>query len=53
MVEDYDMVKNAALEDKKGRVLDNWIKNKVKVTNIKISDKYDYCTFINEWDIPR
>ena len=53
MVEDYDMIKNAALEDKKSRVLENWIKNKVKVTNVKISDRYNYCSFIEAWNIPR
>lgn len=53
MVEDYDIIKNAALEDKKEKVLELWVKNKVKTTNIKISEIYDYCNFINEWNIPK
>ena len=37
--EDYDIIKNAALEEKKQIAIEKWIVNKVKVTSIKISEK--------------
>ena len=50
--EDYDIIKNAALEEKKQNTIDKWIVNKVKVTNLKISEKYKNCPFVMEWQIP-
>ncbi|MBP1673676.1 MAG: peptidylprolyl isomerase [Bacteroidetes bacterium] len=50
--DDYDIIKNAALEEKKQNAIEKWILNKVKVTNIKISEKYKGCPFVNEWQIP-
>lgn len=52
LVEDYDMIKNAALEEKKGNVLKNWVRKKVKITSIKIDEKYKDCNFMREWQIP-
>ena len=52
LVEDYDVLQKAALEEKKMEVLNKWIKNKIKVTNIKISENYKKCPFIEEWQIP-
>ncbi len=51
--EDYDVIRNAALEEKKEKALLEWIANKVKVTSIKIIDPYQGCSFINEWGIPK
>jgi peptidyl-prolyl cis-trans isomerase SurA len=50
--EDYDIIKNAALEEKKQKAIEKWIINKVKVTSIKISEKYKSCPFVTEWQIP-
>lgn len=50
--EDYDIIKNAALEEKKQNTIDKWIVDKVKVTNLKISEKYKNCPFVIEWQIP-
>lgn len=50
--EDYDIIKNAALEEKKQNTIDKWIVDKVKVTNLKISEKYKNCPFVMEWQIP-
>ncbi|MDX9892116.1 MAG: peptidylprolyl isomerase [Bacteroidales bacterium] len=50
--EDYDIIKNAALEEKKQNAIDKWIVNKVKVTSIKISEKYKQCPFVIDWQIP-
>lgn len=50
--DDYDFIKNAALEEKKYNTLDKWIVNKVKVTSIKLNDEYRNCPFVDEWQIP-
>ncbi len=52
VVEDYDMIKNAALEQKKYEAMEKWVKEKVKVTNIKIAEQYKYCPFVTKWQIP-
>lgn len=52
LMEDYDMIKNAALEDKKYKTIDKWIINKVKTTSIKVVEEYKNCPFVNEWQIP-
>ena len=52
LVEDYDMIKNAALEQKKYDTMEKWVLEKVKVTNIKISEQYKYCPFVSKWQIP-
>ncbi len=51
LVEDYDVIKNAALEDKKQKAVKKWLLNKVNVTSIKISDSYKNCDFIKDWKI--
>lgn len=52
LFEDYDYIKNAALEEKKYNTLQKWIVNKVKVTSIKLNDEYKSCPFVEEWQIP-
>ncbi len=52
LTEDYDMIKNAALEDKKGKIIDKWIMNKVQTTSIKINEQYRGCPFVEYWKIP-
>ena len=52
LVEDYDMIKNAALEQKKYDTMEKWVVDKVKVTNIKIAEQYKYCPFVSKWQIP-
>jgi len=51
LVEDYDIIKNEALEEKKNKAIDKWIMNKVKITSIKIADKYKNCDFVSRWKI--
>ena len=50
--EDYDLIKGAALEEKKQGMVDKWLINKVKITNIKINENYRNCPFIQKWGIP-
>ncbi|HHU47524.1 MAG TPA: peptidylprolyl isomerase [Bacteroidales bacterium] len=52
LTEDYDAIKSAALENKKRKIIDKWLKNKVKTTNIKIDETYKFCPFIEKWNIP-
>lgn len=52
IVEDYSMIMNAALENKKYEALENWIRDKVKVTNIKLNAQYKTCDFVTKWQIP-
>jgi hypothetical protein len=32
--------------------MEKWVLDKVKVTNIKISEQYKYCPFVTKWQIP-
>lgn len=52
IVEDYDMIKNAALEEKKYDAMQKWVVDKVKVTSIKLNDQYRDCDFVTKWQIP-
>ena len=52
IVEDYDMIKNAALEEKRYDALQKWVLEKVKVTSIKINEQYKDCPFVSKWQIP-
>ena len=51
LVEDYDVIKNDALLEKKNKAIEKWIVNKVKVTSIKIDEKYKNCDFVIRWQI--
>jgi peptidyl-prolyl cis-trans isomerase SurA len=52
LTEDYDVIKNAALEEKKNKAIERWLVNKVKTTSIKINaDNYKNCDFIKRWQI--
>ena len=51
LVEDYDVIKNAALDEKKNSAIEKWVKNKVKTTSIKIDDNYKHCDFVIRWQI--
>ena len=42
LVEDYDMIKNAAFEQKKYEDIEKRVHDKAKVTNIKIAKQYTY-----------
>jgi peptidyl-prolyl cis-trans isomerase SurA len=51
LVEDYDVIKNAALEEKKSKAVEKWLVNKAKTTSIKIVDQYKNCDFVTRWQI--
>ena len=43
LTDDYEKIKNAALEAKKQKALVKWAKNKVKYTHIDINSRYKDC----------
>lgn len=51
LVEDYDVIKNEALMEKKENALEKWLINKVKTTSIKIHQDYHNCEFVTRWQI--
>jgi peptidyl-prolyl cis-trans isomerase SurA len=44
--DDYQSLYNAALMDERTRVLDKWVKEKIEITYIKISEELKYCPFL-------
>lgn len=51
MIDDYEKIKNVALEQKKQMALLKWTKNKVKVTHIKVKQQYQNCDFFEKFGI--
>lgn len=47
--EDYNKIQEWALMEKQGEAFKKWISKKAAKTYIKIIDKYQDCTFENEW----
>jgi peptidyl-prolyl cis-trans isomerase SurA len=47
--QDYALIKRAAENDKKQKIIDNWIKGKINNAYIRIDEEYQNCTFKNNW----
>ena len=47
--EDYDRIQNWALEDKKMQIVNEWVKNKIKKSYVRINEKYEDCDFQYDW----
>jgi len=47
--DDYNKIQSWALEEKRGRVINDWVNEKIEDTYIKINDKYHSCPFMNNW----
>jgi peptidyl-prolyl cis-trans isomerase SurA len=48
--EDYSMLKQITMFNKQTEIVDNWIKDKIETTYIRIDDKYKYCDFrVDKW----
>ncbi len=45
MKDDYNYLSNAALNDKQGKIYNEWIAEKIKRTYIRISDEFRDCRF--------
>lgn len=50
--DDYALIQAAAEAQKRQKILDEWIKEKIKNAYIRISEPYKTCNFNNEW-IPK
>jgi peptidyl-prolyl cis-trans isomerase SurA len=46
--DDYQTLYNAALLDKRSKIYQDWIKKKIAITYIKISDEFKSCDFLNQ-----
>jgi peptidyl-prolyl cis-trans isomerase SurA len=44
--DDYQAICNAAVATERNKIYDKWIKDKIKVTYLKISDEYKSCEFL-------
>jgi len=44
--DDYQSLYNAALLDERTKVLNEWVKHKIEITYIKISEELKYCPFL-------
>jgi len=51
LIDDYEKIKNAALESKRQKTLLQWSKRKIKYTHIKIHPNFHNCSFVEEWGI--
>lgn len=47
--EDYALIKKAAENDKKQRIIKNWVDNKIKNAYVSIDESYKSCAFRNNW----
>lgn len=46
---DYERIKNAALQQKKGKEVEKWVKEKLQDTFISINERYNGCSFTSDW----
>ncbi len=51
LTQDYALIKRAAENEKRERVLQEWTQDKIGNAYIKIDDDYKSCTFNNKWVI--
>jgi peptidyl-prolyl cis-trans isomerase SurA len=47
--QDYTLIQRATENDKKEKVLSNWIKNKIGNAYVRIDNEYDKCSFKYSW----
>lgn len=46
--EDYELMYTAALREQQSKAYEEWIKDKIKSTYIKVADEFKYCRFLEE-----
>lgn len=49
LLDDYEKIKNAAMENKRQKTLLKWVNNKVKYTHVRMNDDFKDCGFLMEW----
>ena len=47
--DDYSLIKRATENDKKQKIIQNWIKSKIGNAYIRVDDEYKNCNFSNNW----
>lgn len=47
--QDYTLIQRATENDKKEKILSNWIKNKISNAYVRIDNEYDNCSFKYSW----
>lgn len=47
--QDYDKIRNLALQEKKMRAIEQWQKEKIKETYVKVNGKYRDCDYASNW----
>ena len=47
--DDYSLIKQAAENDKKQKVVSEWIQKKIKKSYVKIDPSFQECNFKNDW----
>ena len=51
LIDDYEKIKNATLENKRQKTLLKWVSNKVKYTYVKVNSEFQNCKFLKEWGL--
>ena len=51
LIEDYDKIRNVALEEKKQQTINKWLEEKIAKTYIELEAELQDCTFNNKWII--
>ena len=46
--DDYQSIYNAALMSERTKIFDKWVKNKIEITYIKISEEFKSCDFLQK-----
>jgi len=46
--DDYQELYNSALMEEQTKIYDKWIKNKIEITYLKISEEYKSCDFLQK-----
>jgi len=49
MKDDYQLIQDEALAEKKNKAVNDWIKKKLTTTYVHVSDEYKNCKFDNNW----
>lgn len=49
--DDYALIQLAALNEKKQRILDEWVTKKLKNAFIRIAEPYQNCNFSHQWQV--
>jgi len=51
LLQDYSKIKLAALEEKKGKFMNQWVQDKIKDTYINLSSNYRSCPNMDIWNL--